>query len=69
MFLGLFTTARNNSIYRKNMMELKCAEDNAKNTNKELSILLTAKKDLMKNDSNKMDIRTIIPTNINKNRM
>ena len=33
----------------------------AKNTNKEFKILLTAKNDFMKNDSNKIDIKINIP--------
>ena len=40
----------------------------ARNTSNELRILLTAKNDFIKNDSNSMDIKTIIPVSIiNKN--
>ena len=49
-------------------MDSPWVEARAKNTNSELSILLTAKNDFMKNDSNNIDIKTIIPVSIiNKN--
>ena len=51
------------------MIDSVCVLANARNTNNELSILLTAKKDFIKNDSNKIDMRTRIPTSIKKKNM
>lgn len=49
-------------------MDSPWVEAKAKNTRSELRILLTAKNDFMKKDSNSIDIKTIIPESIiNKN--
>jgi hypothetical protein len=67
MFFGLLTTAnykvyRHN--YRKNSIDSEWVEERAKNTNSELSILLTARNDFIKKDSNNIDIKRTVPASI-----
>ena len=61
ILLGLFTTANYKTNYRKKIRDSVCVVAKARNTNSEFNILLTAKNDFMKNDSNKIDISTSIP--------
>ena len=64
MFLGLFTTANYNLFYKKNIKDSVCVVAKAKKTSNEFKILLTAKKDFIKNDSNSIEINTRIPMSI-----
>jgi hypothetical protein len=52
--------------YKNRMRDSLCVEASARKTSREFKILLTARNDFMKKDSNNIDKSTIIPINMVK---